>query len=216
MKKKYFVFLCLALSIGVFAQEKQKEIGVVTSSFENFGLSYKFGSSKALWRIKTIYGNGFNMDSEYGPYEYYDYNTNEIIDKVNYQTSDSYSIGFAFGREYRVLITEDFEMRYGADLRYTYGNSKDIRNNSLNTDEKWVSKNIHNIMGVNFVFGFNYVFASNILLGVNINPYLVYRIGKSESGNEFDYEETKSSYVNTTLSYGLSTSSILLTLAYRF
>jgi hypothetical protein len=53
------------MSYYLMAQEtvKQKEIGLVFSNLDNFGLTFKTGTDKSLWRFNTLFISGSNMDN---------------------------------------------------------------------------------------------------------------------------------------------------------
>lgn len=112
MKKLVWSLFAFTIAITILAQEKPriKEIGIVFSNLEIFGLSFKIGKEKALWRINTLLIDGGNLE--------------ETMDSVVSKTS---SIGFMFGvgREYRKAIAKNLELRYGAEIlpyfSYTFG-----------------------------------------------------------------------------------------------
>jgi len=63
MKKSLFILTALSMSFFLMAQgqSKQKEIGLVFNNLNNFGLTFRTGTEKALWRFNTLYLSGNNM-----------------------------------------------------------------------------------------------------------------------------------------------------------
>lgn len=57
MKKLFVILLCLSATLLSEAQEnpKQKEAGIIFNNLDNFGLTYKIGNNKALWRFNTLF-----------------------------------------------------------------------------------------------------------------------------------------------------------------
>lgn len=179
------------------AQEKPriKEIGIVFGNLDNFGLSFKIGKEKALWRINTMLIDGGNME--------------ETMDTIVTKTS-SIGLMFGVGREYRKSIAKNLEIKYGADLSFRYQNNKldfsDNENTRLTTRTFYEPR-------FNLVFGFNYVIKEHLIIGAEILPYFSYTIGsmKDELNND-DRIETDISGID----YGLSNTSIIVSVGYRF
>ncbi len=199
MKKLVFILLSLFLSDGVMAQEKvtskQREIGIVFQNLDNFGLTYKIGNKKSLWRFNTLLLAGSSIETE-----------EEDIT----ETENSIGIGFKIGREYRKNIVNNLDLKFGFDLGFTY--SKDKTEDSPITKELKIYE-----YGFNLVFGFNYLLGDNFTLGVELLPHFTYRDTKSTASREFGGVVT-----NQTISkakgfyYGISNNSVMFTLAYKF
>lgn len=197
MKKLVLSFITLAITMTIVAQEKPKtkEIGIVFSNLDNFGLSFKIGKEKALWRINTMLIDGWNME--------------ETMDSAVSKTS-SIGIMIGVGREYRKSIAKNLELRYGADLSFRYQNNKidfiDNENTRLSTRTFYEP-------GVNLVFGFNYVIKEQLVIGAEILPYFSYTFGSTvHELNDDDKIETDISGID----YGLSNTSIMVSVGYRF
>lgn len=200
MKKALLILMTLTLSISIMAQEKtkQKEIGIVFNNFDNFGLSLKTGNEKSMWRFNTLMITGRNQD--------------EIADSTeNKQKNMGFSI--KFGKEYRKAIVENFEFRYGADLSFNYSKSE-----YENIGESFYYRSSKNKKttyqpGINLVFGFNYVINDNIVIGAELLPHFTYITGTSTKTDYYN-NEIKSDISG--FSYGLSNTSALLSISYRF
>ncbi len=203
MKKYLIVFIGLSLPIFMKAQEseKQKEIGIVFSNLDNFGLTFKTGTNKSLWRFTTLYMSGGKSDRD----------SNVSDDKYN-----GFGFGIGIGKEFRKDIVKKLELRFGADLSFSYAYQKseheDKTDNYYNNYSK--QKTFH--PGINLVFGLNYELNDHLIIGAELLPYFRYEIGKSVSKN---YYTNNGDEVKTDISgfnYGLSNSSVLLSLVYRF
>ncbi|NQU34819.1 MAG: hypothetical protein HQ521_16445 [Bacteroidetes bacterium] len=201
MKKLLLIFITLTMSVMVIAQEKskQKEVGLVFNSLNSFGLTYKTGTTKSLWRFNTLFISGNS--------------TEEVSDSINRKQSN---MGFSikFGKEYRKLIVDDLEFRYGVDLafaysQYTYNtNDRSIADND-NTNEK-----TSYTPGINLVFGLNYIFNDHFVIGAELLPYFNYTVGKSKI-TSFRTDDVTESDISG-FSYGLNSTSVMLSLVYRF
>lgn len=201
MNKLTLIFISLIMSILVTAQEKpkQKEVGLVFSNLNNFGLTYKTGSSKSLWRYNTLFISGSNTD--------------ETADSLEINQRSS-GFGVKFGKEYRKVIVTNFEFRYGADLSFTFSNSSGNYNDKSVGNNDMTSKRTTYQPGINLVLGFNYVFKDRLVIGAELLPYFSYITGKSKETSYRTNEEIEKDISG--YAYGLSNTSALLSLSYRF
>lgn len=190
--------ICVSLSYTVFAQEtvKQKEIGLVFSNLNNFGLTYKTGTERSLWRFNTVLvSGGFNEST---------YHNLQII-------QGNFGFGVNIGKEYRKPLVENIEFRYGADLSFSLSQSKNenhqITNNIYNS-----LKDTRYVPGFNFVLGLNFKFNDKFVLGAELLPGISYTYRSIVE--IIDSYETKRDISG--FNYGLSNSSVLLSFSYRF
>ncbi|MCT4637533.1 MAG: hypothetical protein N4A72_07480 [Bacteroidales bacterium] len=199
MRKLVTVLLCLSVAYSLTAQEstKQREVGLVFSNLDNFGLTYKIGTNKSMWRFNTILLSGGK-------------NTYKIEGSDKDQTEKNFGFGIKVGKEFRKKLKQKIELRFGADLLFNYSNTEKIEE----TKKFYES-------GVNLVFGLNYLISDNLVIGAEILPYMTYK--KSEIDIEKQYyignydtitERQKDDI--SEFNYGLSSSSVLLSLTYRF
>ena len=197
MKKLALSFIILTIALTVVAQEKPKtkEIGIVFSNLDNFGLSFKIGKEKALWRFNTMHIDGGYME--------------ETIDSIVTKSND---IGFMFsvGREYRKSIAKNLEIRYGADLSFRYQKYEQDYNDNENTRLR--TRTFYE-PGFNLVFGFNYVIQEKLIIGAEILPYFSYTFGSmvDETNDGHKVEQDISG-----MDYGLSNTSVVVSVGYRF
>ena len=204
MKKSLIIVLCLSMSYFLMAQEtvKQKEIGLVFKNLDNFGLTYKTGTDKSLWRFNVLLISGSIMD----------YTADSSVN-----TLSNMGFGINIGKEYRKVIVENLELRFGADISFTYSQSKSDFDDKTVDDIDRLSERKTYKPGINLVLGLNYVLNKNVIIGVEVLPNFSYTTGTSIEKNYFT--NTDDNEVKTDISgfsYGLSNTSVLLSLAYRF
>jgi hypothetical protein len=211
MKKISFILALTFASISLLAQEdsiptnetkvKVQEVGVAFSNFDNFGLTYKIGNQKSLWRFYALYFSGDNSKEDRS---------------TQYTKYNDYGFGIKIGKEFRKNIVSNLEFRYGFDLLFNYTYSKELDTNDDPDMGETTIKSTRYLPGIDFVIGLNYVIKDKLVLGIEVLPYFSYRTGKnyfiSTASNIPEERTTKISG----FSYGLSNSSALLTVAYRF
>ncbi len=193
MKRTVILLIALTLSTFVMAQEKTtklKEVGLTFRNLDQFGFSYKVGTSNELWRFNALSFSGGSGDYEEG-----DYN----------KDNKNFDFSFSVGKEYRKLIAKNMEFRYGADLSFGYSYDK---GSSVSGRER---KRKNYSPGINMVLGVNYIINDHIILGAEIMPSIVYSFNKSTTN-----DGEKTTYKDNHFRYGFDSSSVLLSLAYRF
>lgn len=197
MRKVLLILLGIIISVALHAQEKtkQQELGLAFNSINNFGITYKIGHKKALWRFNTLMIAGNTR--------------HESVDSIS-QDQLNTGFGITMGREYRHELLSNFEIRYGADLSFRYNYSR-LESEGLGY-ERLESRSVYN-PGVNIVFGFNYVVAEHLVIGAELLPSFSWEKAtvKRTLPDQPDYEHQYSGY-----HFGLSNNSALLSIAYRF
>lgn len=218
MKKASIIIVTILVSFSAsFAQEetaKVREAGLTFSNFSSFGLTYRFGNENAVWRLNALTGNSSNYTTDNSD-NYYFYDS--LTQESSYETvNKSSNVNISFGREYRKLLAEKLEFRYGMDLSLGYSSQKSERSSD---DDTYIYSTINNrrtiTPGINFVLGFNYLISDAIVLGAEVKPNMSYNIIKTESESGYDDNRTVREYSTNAFTYGLS-NSVLLSLAYRF
>ncbi len=139
MKKSLMTLLCLSMFHFLMAQEKgkQKEIGLVFSNLDNFGLTFKTGTDKSLWRFNTLFISGLSTDQT----------ADSVVNKEN-----NMGFGVKIGKEYRKDIAENLELRFGADLSFIYSQSKsDYDDKTIENRDRLSEKTTYS-PGINFRF----------------------------------------------------------------
>jgi len=208
MKKIGILLIALTIATFVMAQEKTtklKEIGLTFRNLDQFGFSYKVGTEHSLWRFNALSLSG-NSESED-----LDYDDND-------RNSKHFSLGLSVGKEYRKLIAKNFEYRYGVDFSFSYKHSK-IKRPSYS---EYVShygdlKSKSNIYtpGINLILGVNYIIGEHLVLGAEMMPYIKYTFGKKTEEME-KYYDGEIEIDHSNFRYGFNSSSVLLSVAYRF
>ena len=202
MKNAIYFLPLLLLSFSLSAQQapSQKEVGLVFNSLDNFGLTYRTGNQKALWRFQTVLISGKNEET--------------VQDSI---LSASNELGFNLraGREYRKEIVENLELRYGADASFGYSqSSSETQDQShLNSDRSYESFAYQS--GINLVIGFNYLINEHLMIGAELLPGFNYSTGERVY-NSGDSSIEKEITEFTDYSFGLSSNSAWLSLAFRF
>lgn len=201
MSRTILIMMLLCMSLSVMAQEKsgQQEIGLAFSNLDNFGLTFKTGTRNAMWRLNTLLVSGSDI---------------EEISESEENSQNTIGFGIGLGREYRKEIIEHLELRYGADLSFRYNKTEQNRIDKLDTNNDSYSKRITYQPGINLVLGLNYVINNTIVIGAELLPNFTYISGEQTQNDINSNEEIKTDISG--FSYGLSNTSALLTLSYRF
>ena len=203
MKKTVIFLLYLSFPNFLFAQQsiKQKEIGLAFSNFDNFGLTYKSGTEKSLFRLHTLFLSGIN--------------TKETKENLVENQKDN-GFGIKLGQESHKKIVDNLEFRYGFDVSFAYSLSK--TETDPNSDEYYssTSKTVLYKPGFNFVLGVNYVINRNFVVGVELLPEIIYSTGSTTTSYTRNYEKNETKTEMSGFSYGFSNNSALITLTYRF
>lgn len=202
MKYLVMILLVLIFSISGIAQEsnKQKELGFAFNGFDHFGLTYKTGNDRALWRYSVIYTEGYNRIV-----------SNEVNDNKN--KFSEFGMGLKFGREFRKKLSEKLNMVYGIDLFLIYNRLYNEMGGVLDQNP-YSSLKVTSIRpGASVVFGFNYIIDDHLVIGVELLPFVEYDMIKNiyEFGYGQDVENK-----STGVYYGIESSSVLISLSYRF
>lgn len=165
---------------------RQQEAGISFRDIHSFGLIYKSGTNSSLWR--------FSAFSSYGGVTWYQHLDNHA--------TYNFTIQAAAGKEFRKLLTENIEARYGLDLTMGleyYHQLQGDRDPFIRTEY---------IPGINLVVGMNYIINNRLVIGAELLPYIFYL---SDS-----YNSENSNYKNFTgFVYGLS-NTLTFSAAYRF
>ena len=197
MKKLSMLILALMMFTVISAQEKikQKEVGLVFNSLNKFGLTYKTGNQKSLWRFTTLFITG-------------NYTESTVNDHIDSQSRNG--IGFKFGKEFRKPITDKLDFRYGADLSFSYAYTYSKTSSSETIKHAYTP-------GINLVLGINYALNEHFIIGAELLPFFRYSVIKDTSKHEIsDGEITEIDKDYKAISTGLDNSSAMLSLMYRF
>ncbi len=203
MRKSLFILFFLSMSSHLMAQEivRKKEIGLVFSSLNNFGLTFRTGTSKSLWRFSTVLLSG-----------------GKTVDTADSLIGMQSNIGFGVkvGKEYRKELVDNLELRFGADISFDYSQYNAERDDkTVNNADRFDQRTTYR-PGVNLVFGFNYKLNDNFVIGAEVLPSFTYSSGtsierRSTANNSVEVKSDISGFY-----YGISNTSALLSVVYRF
>ncbi len=193
--------LSVILAMGTNAQNstRQKEVGLTFRGLNSFGITYRTGTESALWRYNVLVAQGENSVSE-----------NSGI----HHNENNFSGSLRFGREWRKPVIDKLEFRIGTDLSFRTRWRQTLDEDRTNEVVYLNSESIVYAPGVNMVLGLNYTLKDKLVLGTEILPGVSYErtITRSVSGSNSDEFITESDGI----SYGLSNTSVLMSIAYRF
>jgi len=181
------VFTFVLLS-SLYSQERNttKEVGIYFSNLDAFGIRYKFGNEKHMFRITALSIN-------FG-------NSNSNANGTTVENTNS-GAGLNIGFELPVNITENFTFYYGGELSGAFGHFK----YSSHDTETSSTSNTTNT-GIGFVLGFSHRINANILISAEIVPGLHFY--RTENGSNEDSGYGFGLYSNAagiTLSYRFNT-----------
>jgi len=203
MKKHLFILTALftALSMISYAQEttpaKIHQVGINFSTLNQFGMHYKTGSEKTLFRISLLALN-LGSDSNWGR------NTDSIDQK-----QQSAGAGFRLGFERSVQIVKQFHFIWGLEggCNFNYSHLKVEAPYSDHEITSWWVTPL-----VNLVLGVTYTVADHLVLGAEITPSVNYSYGKSKT----TYPSYDTEMTNTGFNFGFTNNYASLSFAYRF
>lgn len=161
--KKLSVLFVLALGMlgTVYSQEgtTSKSIGICFSNLNSFGIRYKVGNDKSMFRITAL-----SLSAGHSDYDY-----------ASGTTTKRGAAGFAlnFGVECPVKTIDQFSFYCGGELQGSFHHSKTEQTGSDDTKTSTYET------GAGFVAGFSYRFKSNISLAAELVPALDYTYSKT-------------------------------------
>ena len=88
MMKIIIVLASILMPFFIMAQEteevdstpqKQKELGLVFSNFDRFGVTFKIGNEKALWRFASLIGSNDKITDKSGAVKSSGENSNLVL-----------------------------------------------------------------------------------------------------------------------------------------
>ncbi|NEQ49022.1 MAG: hypothetical protein F6K11_02655 [Leptolyngbya sp. SIO3F4] len=207
MKTMFQKVVCAVMLTALFmpfsrAQEpsKQREAGITFSSLNSFGITYRFGNEKAMWRINSLIADYTNSESENSDQKRTLLNVDAVV---------------SFGREYRTQLTDRFDFRYGADVSFRFQlDRSELEDKTGTYSDPATSETLRYAPGINAVLGFNYAINDHFLVGAEFMPGIRYSIGTGTDRNFGDTEDTTTDLSD--FSARLNSTSGMLSLVYRF
>ena len=188
---------------GLKSQEvkKYRELGVSTSTFNNFGITYRTGNENSIWRFNALVASSSRINESSDDYEF---------------ESNSFRSFLSVGKEKRKNISDKLALRYGVDARMSIENraTKEVDNTSI---EERINENklTKYSPGINLVLGFNYEIAKNVLLGMEVHPAFTYSFGERNTTSINSQRTIEFNNDYSEISYGLRSNSLLLTVVIK-
>lgn len=202
MRRALILMLGLAMSYNLVAQEaaKQKEVGIVFSNLDQFGLTYKTGTAKSMWRFTTLFISGSNF-------------TDSNDDMENKQTNLGF--GLKIGKEFRKELASNLEFRYGADISFAYSKVKSEYDDITVADVDRLNEQSLYKPGANLMLGLNYKLSENFVIGAELLPGFIYTTGSSINKTTISGVENEVKDDVSGFNFDLTNNSVLLSLVYR-
>lgn len=185
-------------------QERLHEIGILLQPTFIFGIDYKLGTRRGLWRFSTVAGSGISSDTKQ--------DTN-LLSKIN-----QHQVAFGVGYEWRHVLAKDFLISYGVEVGGSY--SYLFRDDENRIDSIQINTAVanHNTgISLGLVLGFNYVlkdrfnFSISWVPTVNYNWLDMYR--KIETSTDPVVAESRE--LQEQLNYTINWTRIRFVVAYR-
>jgi len=208
MKKltPYFTMLFIFISCGTYAQQEKphhvNQVGLNFSSLNSFGLHYKTGGEKTLFRL-TLLSLNLGTSSIWGRSQ----------DSIDYKERQ-YGAGFRLGFERRVPIVSHLAfiwgLEAGCNFNYAYQKRESIYVYNNAESVGWSL-----IPMIDVVLGLTYTIADHFVIGAEIAPYLGYTYGKTNITN-YTPDTRKIEETTSGFNFGVSNNFASISLAYRF
>ncbi len=214
--KKLILLVAAAtlLFSSTYAQQKERvqEVGFVFRNFNYFGATYRIGNTNSVWRITALTARGRSTENE----TVYD----TIPDLKRESSLNDLSFAVGIGRERRINIVENFDLRLGGQLSFGYEKDEstfqEIFVNSVTLENEYVDRKDARQQlsgGLAGIVGVNYNVKNKLIIGLEILPEISYSEDTRKlTGENYASNETTSN----TFSFNAGLSFAMLSLAYRF
>ncbi len=209
MKPCIFLFTALFMiaSYSLFAQQETHphvyQAGLSFSSHNNFGLNFKTGNERTLFRV-TLLSASMGLSSDHG----------RTQDSIDIKTSSA-GAGFRIGFEKHIPVYHSFHFIWGLEAggSYSYNKMKQDMSGTINDYESatWKITPMADL-----VLGLTYTLSDHLVLGVEIAPSLQYSFGKVKTTNNGSGSPIETVKSTSSVSFGFYNNPTTLTLAYRF
>ncbi len=168
------------------------EFGLNFSSLNSFGVNFKIGNQKILYRLTTL---ALNINSNQSALTIFDKSTSKMAD---------YGAGIRFGFERRITLAKNFDLHLGSDAGFAYSYHKNDISDSIT--KGWVIN-----PAIFLIIGLSYQAGEHFLITAELSPALQYLYGKT------NYTVSGTTRVETYHNggFGLSSNSVSITIAYR-
>ena len=238
------IAVALILTVtGSFAQDapaKVKEVGLVFSNLNSFGLRFKCGNEKTLFRITALSLNGNSITNSYD-----DYSFNGTAFSVPSTPSSAIGGGLNIGFEKRKRINDKSYFYWGIDWINSYSESKSntttpstytttVDISGVYTYESTVFYNNNNTntytisSGLGFIAGYAYKLSDSFSIMAELVPSVSYRYMHTTTAitttSEYYFgnpgyqpvpNSTNQTVINKGVNYSLTNAAAGITIAYR-
>ena len=200
IQKTIVLAISLLVAVHIYAQDftKQAEVGLSFSNLNAYGLTYRFGNDRSLWRV-----NSSLIDLQ--AYEEKNTHNTAEVKKIDVLAS--------FGKEFRKKITNKLSFRYGLDASMEYRHSRIEYLSELNADNNNLRKEESYIPGLNLICGLLVEYKKHFIIGFELLPGASYTMTKQDQ--ESKHWPTVSRETNN-LEANLSNNSALLSFCYKW
>ena len=209
MKKRilFFTALFTIVSCGLFAQPETHphvyQAGISFSSLNLFGLNFKTGNDKTLFRVSLLTANG-GASSDQG-------RTQDSIDIKGISAGAGFRVGFE--KHIPVYHSLNFISGVEAGDSYTYNKQKQDMPGFYNDYE---SVNWKMTPMIDLVVGLTYTISDHLVLGIETAPSVQYSFGKVKTTSYGTGTGVETEKKTNNFNFGFYSSPATLTLAYRF
>lgn len=202
--KAILIIIILCISMSLMAQEtpRLKEAGVVFRNLDNFGLTYRTGTEKALWRFEALTANLSNENRE--------------GDRTSLK-NNQFSLSVRAGREYRRSLSQRFALRSGFDLGLGLNYSLRENDQRMNSGTIYDRSESTEYTGLSsLILGANLQLGKSWTLGAEIRPTLSFTRGSEETQRNYNDEPTEEETRQISrLAFGSNLTSIVFSAVYR-
>lgn len=174
---------------------KHHELGITFSSLNSFGLKYKYGSEKNLFRLSVL---SLNLSSN-----------NKKTGTDDNQKTSGYGAGISLGWEHHFILTRAFQLYFGIEAGASYSYSMDTYYHVVEFSQTTWSIN----PSLSVIFGAGYTLNKRFVFSAEIAPGVIYSYGKTFIDQQGEHPQD---YTINNLWVGISMSSANLTIAYCF
>ena len=174
------------------------EFGLKFINLNNFGIGFKIGNQKTLYRLSILALN-FNTGKGSG----------SILDTASSPKTQNYGAGLRLGLEKRIVLAKNFYLLLGSDIGIAYNHNKMDWNVTKYPDSKLVSWEL--APAIYIVTGLSYQVGEHFIITAEFSPSFEYDFGRTKATQSAPNYDITFHHFN----FELSTRSVSLTIAYR-
>ncbi len=176
------------------------EFGLKFINLDNFGFDFKIGNQKTLYRMALLH-MGFSSGKT----------SILIFDTIAVPKTQNYGVGLRIGMEKRIVLVKNFDLHLGSDVSISYQYSQITWNVLQYPDSRWSQWELSPAILINI--GLSYQVGEHFIIIAEFSPDISYTFGKEKEINAPLAPNSESTFHH--FSFGLNTSSVSITIAYR-